>query len=465
MIKKTIFPVISGLFLSCALAFGQVDYEPGYIVKNNNDTLWGFINLKANNVNCKKCEFTTDKSVPARTYYPGDIQVYKIENNKYYVSKEVTLDSVPVKLFLEYLVDGIADLFYVRLDEEDYYFLEKGGEMYRLSNEAKTVHYTANSTAEARRYGEGGTFVQHSNQYIGMLSIAFSDCPDLKNEINKTGFNYKQLIKLTKDYHNKMCSGSGLIDYTKSQQSVADSKPRESSSESASAGNSKPQGSEAKDKPVENSGSACISYSKSANGKVFLEPYLGIIYSRLGLLTSKQYDNNTNYIAGLNLRLLPARSHYLWNLLLGVNFSQNSIEKKFYHNLDDYINPVLIHADYSLLRIPISIEYTFPTGKLRPFIMATYTNSFLLNATSEARPVYEYPGGTSTIGAPYDEEIETIDFGVGGGFGLKYSNGDKGYGFLKCEYEYRLSYASFNAVTDNLNAHSIIFAVGYGFKL
>jgi hypothetical protein len=421
MLKSKILPVLSGLILSCTLVFGQTDYKPGYIIGNNNDTIRGYINLRPNNINCKECDFTTDKTAPARTYYPGNIKAYRVEDSKYYVSREVSVDTVPAKFFLEYLVDGIVDLFYLKLGEEDYYFLEKNGEMYRLSNEAKTVKYTPSSSTEAMRYGAEETFVQHSNQYIGMLSIAFADCADLKKEINQTAFGYNQLIKVTRDYHNKMCS-----DYQ------------------------------------------CIDYSKSTKGKVYFEPYAGVIYSRLGLLTSKQYVNNTNYLVGFNIRLLPVKSHYLWNLIVGVNYSRNSLEKKFYHDLksSDYINPVLIKADYSILRIPISIEYTFPTGKLRPFVMATYTNSFLLNETSQVRPVYEYPnGGTSDIGVPYDDEIETFDYGLGGGFGLKYSNGDNGYGFLKCEYEYRLSYVSSNQMSDNLNANSIIFSVGYGFRV
>jgi hypothetical protein len=400
--KKNILLILLSFYITCTLVYGQWDYKPGYIITNSNDTIRGFVDLKANNINCRRCGFSTNEASDPKIYLHNDIKEYRIENTKYYVSREVVINSIPEHLFLEYLVDGIVDLYYLAQIDYDYYFLEKNGQMYLLSNEKKVINYSLQSITAARKFGSGEKFVQSSNRYIGMLSIAFNDCPDLKAHINNMDFDYKQFIKITKDYHNRVCT-----DYQ------------------------------------------CIDYSRSTQTKVYAEPYIGIINSRLCLKEHSQYEKNTTYIVGINFRILPVKSYYLWNMLIGVNFSKNQLDEDYGTWYDDE----WLKADYSVVRFPLSVEYTIPVRTIKPFLVATFTNAIIIN--KDIAEHYSYERDTQN----------RLNYGLGMGLGVKYSKGDKGYGILRCDFEHRESYSKSTNIFDYTYANSVIFTLGYGLKL
>ena len=97
-----------------SISYGQRDYKPGYIITNKNDTVHGFINLKSNYQNSRQCEFKRNIDQEPDTYLPFDIKGYRVENSKFYVSKEVPLNDTTEKVFLEYLVEGIVNLYYLK---------------------------------------------------------------------------------------------------------------------------------------------------------------------------------------------------------------------------------------------------------------------------------------------------------------------------------------------------------------
>jgi hypothetical protein len=415
--------LITGFLIASFTLFSQADYKPGYIITNDNDTLRGYINIKSNEVNSQRCEFKQSNENEKKIYTPGEIKGYRIEGMKYYISKEVKMDSVSKIIYLEYLVDGIADLYYLKDGDRSLYFIEKNGELYTLTSEEEIVHYTPQSiTEERKRGGKAVEYTRQSNKYIGMLNIAFNDCPELKTKINSTGFSYGPLIKITKEYHKKMCLGY-----------------------------------------------ECIDYSKSTEKNIFIEPVAGVIITKVGLETSKQTKNYRSYIIGANVRFLPLHSHYVWNLLIGINYSQFRLDEIFRHNLDEAIgivNPAKIKANYSIISIPISIEYTFPFGKLSPFLMGTLTNCILINDEYESRGVYENLDGSYVLGFPDEKfELKKYHYGLGGGAGLKYKTNDKTYAYLKCAYEYRKCASSSMEIYDYLTYNSIIVTMGFGFRL
>ena len=126
-------------FQYCYISFGQGNFRPGYIVTYNSDTLRGFIKLKSNFENSKSCIFKTEKNQIPKILSPDDIRAYRIENGKYYLSKEIEIDSLKKKVFLEYLVNGIVNLYYYKDPLNEYYFIEKDKILSRLSNEGSIV--------------------------------------------------------------------------------------------------------------------------------------------------------------------------------------------------------------------------------------------------------------------------------------------------------------------------------------
>jgi hypothetical protein len=172
---------ISTLFM-CNYVNAQNDYRSGYIITLMNDTIYGIINLKSNNQNSKSCEFKNSPEANVRLFSPDDILAYRIEESKYYVSKNIQTDSILKKVFLEFLIDGIVDLYYYKESQNETFFLEKDNILYQLNNDKKEI------------YKKDILYVTNSKQYIGVLNYAFQDSPEVSKQIKGTDFDYKSLL-------------------------------------------------------------------------------------------------------------------------------------------------------------------------------------------------------------------------------------------------------------------------------
>ncbi len=96
------------------------------------------------------------------------LKAYRIENGNYYISKDVTIDSLKQKVFLEYLVKGIVDLYYLKDSQKEIYFLEKDNQMIPLSNDASIVTISSNDGSEKN-------YEKKSNQYKSVLTYLFQN--------------------------------------------------------------------------------------------------------------------------------------------------------------------------------------------------------------------------------------------------------------------------------------------------
>jgi hypothetical protein len=392
-----------------AICNGQGNYKPGYIITNNSDTTRGFIKMQSNYQNSINCNFEEDKNQSFKNFSPNEIKGYRIENSKYYVSRDIVLDSIKQKKFLEYLVKGIVDLYYYKDIGKEYYFVQKDTMLVLLSNDELIV--TVKETGPGGEYEK--SYLKNSNQYKRILQFLFKDSPEVLKEIPNTAFDYRPLIKITKDYHNSVCKNNECIDFTKST-------------------------------------------SKS----LYLESYFGIINSWMGLKTSKDYSHDLKPYLGLQLRLKPFKGISRWNFLVGLNYSTNS----FYGDFDNYLylpwlETYQIFAKYSIIRVPLVLEYTLSSKKFQPFISASYNNTFLFNTEQKVMRINTFN--------TYEEKtyFRKYEYGASIGFGLRYNLNGKSYFYLKNEVEYRMPSANLNWVLDYQRFYSWLINFGYGFKI
>jgi hypothetical protein len=400
------------IFLQISLTtFGQKGFDPGYVITNNFDTVRGFIKIKPNDLNSKSCEFMKSGDQNPKTYSPEDIRSYRIGNRKYYVSKEVVIDSVMQKVFLEYLVNGIADLYYLKLPEKEYFFIDKGNLMTELSNEGKNISVVV----DANKFNEREvTYYKPSNQYKRMLKVLFQDSPEIMKKIDNTNFEYRSLINITVDYHNSVC----------------------------------------KDR-------SCIDYTKSNNQNIFIEPFAGIIISDMILKESTGHDINTLPYFGFQLRFKPFKGSTLWDLLFGLSYSTNNFDGFYKNSLEPSgfgVHSIVtweLACKYSILRIPVSAEYTFATKKLKPFFSIGFDNILILN------PSYHALMSGSMESSPF----RTYQASLMGGFGLKWQFKNTSYLFIKNEIEYRRPVAFFGWIFDYHRVLSDLVSVGFGIRI
>lgn len=187
----------------CFYVNGQNDYYKGYIVNNNNDTIYGYINNKGAKSNTLWCYFRNNINSETIKYNPDEILSYSIIDNKYYISKTIVQNGVDKKLFLEYLIDGIVDIYFYR-DEYDHYFVDIGDStLVELKNEQKEY------------YVNGKKCYKNSNEFVGTLKYAFKESPVIMNELNYVDLDHNSLIKIAKRYNDEICTDQQCTIYSR----------------------------------------------------------------------------------------------------------------------------------------------------------------------------------------------------------------------------------------------------------
>lgn len=180
----------------------QSDYTPGYIVKNNGDTVRGLLLLRSPKKNCQKCVFRLNEKQKKQTFSAQDIQSYRFDNSLYYVSHEIKLDGKPTKVFLEWGVKGRLDLyFYYSKGNPNRYFVDKSdsGFCELLNTKQETVN------------AAGASDIHEQKEFAGTLAVMLKDCPSLVPEIYKSTLETKNLIRLSTDYQNRVCPDEKCI--------------------------------------------------------------------------------------------------------------------------------------------------------------------------------------------------------------------------------------------------------------
>lgn len=195
-----------GIFflLSIPELLAQANFRNGYIIYHNNDTIQGLIDYRGNKANTKKCTYRVDSNSENQIYTPDEIKAYRFTNSKYYISKPVPIGIDTQNLFLEYLINGIVDVYYYRDNYGEHYLVEDStGHLYELKNEEKKV--SVNNTV----------YFKESKEYIGILKALLKKSPPIAKKVDNVRLSHKSLISLTRDYHNEICSDEECIVYEK----------------------------------------------------------------------------------------------------------------------------------------------------------------------------------------------------------------------------------------------------------
>ena len=186
--------------------FSQSDFVPGFIQITKYDTIFGLIKETGNISNSRECVFRKTLSEPNQYYYFDDIYGYRFKDGKYYISRKFVSNGDSLTLFLEYLVDGIVDLYFYRDSEGDHYLIEKENlPLKEISRQNKLL------------YENGTAYLPRSLVHSNIVKYYMYDCPDLFKEIEDINIpQQKNLIQLTKKYHNITCPDKNCIIYQKS---------------------------------------------------------------------------------------------------------------------------------------------------------------------------------------------------------------------------------------------------------
>jgi hypothetical protein len=194
--------VIACLFLLGIQAFAQRDYKPGFVVTNQGDTINGDIDDEGGIYNSENCYFKSATDSLHKNFKPGEIKAYRFTNGKYFVSRRVVLDKQEKKVFLEFLVDGKADLYYLA---PKLFFIEKNGEKMQVLQSTEKI-FMRNS---------GDLYSRELKEYKGIMCAYLKDCPELYYKISNSPFEQSNLIVITAEYNKRICPDEECIIYSK----------------------------------------------------------------------------------------------------------------------------------------------------------------------------------------------------------------------------------------------------------
>lgn len=195
--------------MSTSLLNAQSNFKQGYIITNDNDSLIGLIDFRTDKSNSNVCRFKESETSKVQTFYPSDIAKYRfVDEGKYYVSREIIIKDAPRKVFLEYLVQGMMNLYYYK--DWDW-TLESDSEMeyYFFENPDGVMMPVTKKPDEMVNYKK-----KEDGRYIGMLGSVFKDYPAITSHLDKTRFDRESMIGLAKDYHTITCApGQECIEF------------------------------------------------------------------------------------------------------------------------------------------------------------------------------------------------------------------------------------------------------------
>lgn len=193
--------LLSGLLFLSISIHAQTDFRKGYVVTINNDTLFGEVDYRKDLLMGKVCRFRLNEKSPDLRYSPLDIIEYRFIDSKYYVSKDID----GKKAFLEFLLKGQVNLYYLNDEKGEHYYLEKEG-----------VPLTEIPYEEGIRYKDNNRYFYTSTKHIGILNYFMQETPELRESIEKMGKpQHDNMISLAENYHNIVCKDQSCVIYEK----------------------------------------------------------------------------------------------------------------------------------------------------------------------------------------------------------------------------------------------------------
>lgn len=351
------------LLISCLLtAQAQTKYKPGYIITNNGDTIRGFIDYRTDQTNSKVCHFKNELADKEKSFNPGDIAGYRFtEAGKYYTTKIISLNGTQRTVFLEYLLQGIMNLYFYsddtssQTDGMNYYFFEnENGEFVSVKKIPDTVV----------KDEEGHQVMNVDKKFRSSFNYIFRDCEPIRKAAANTEFTHQSMIDLTKSYHHLVCkTGEECIEFE-----TTEDKHRFKTRFSFYGG-----------------------FEYAAYSNIFLEansvdpdknfsPMIGaqmnISVPRLNKSLSFQVDLSLTKQQGETSRSFPENSHKLYYLVSSVNSNTSEghfAEAAYYIETLKYI-----HTSYKL-SVNLGAKYTYHKGKVRPCMEAGVLTYYHIN--------------------------------------------------------------------------------------
>lgn len=198
-------------------------YKPGYVVKHNNDTLYGRIYDGGLLMNTKTCYFKSDAFDAIQSFKADDIKAYMIGDNKRYESAK---NEKGKWVFMEVLLQGELNLHYLwNAKDIEFYMHKKDQRRVPLINMLvpKPIPFD-HPTATAPIYHSSGENYRNFELrlYRDSLYQLLDSCKAILPELYDLEYHKKYLMQISKNYLSETCMDANCISYEKDLRKIRD---------------------------------------------------------------------------------------------------------------------------------------------------------------------------------------------------------------------------------------------------
>jgi hypothetical protein len=201
-------------FLKCLAIFisihftlsAQQNFEPGYIVKHNQDTVRGFAEVALNRDLTRSVKFKNGESSELKEYKPVDLLGFGIGNDRYSSMHflNTAQDSVMETAFVKQLIRGEYSLYSYSKEDLVFYLLQKD----------TTVYFLYDRVTD--NLGE----IKQEGNYMNYMNLISVSCEKLSNMYSRVLYNEKDLTDFVLKADNCSSNEKATSYYQKAKSTV-----------------------------------------------------------------------------------------------------------------------------------------------------------------------------------------------------------------------------------------------------
>ncbi|MCV9388059.1 hypothetical protein [Reichenbachiella ulvae] len=346
-------------------------------------------------------------------FSPKDIKAYRYTDSKYYISEHIETADGSKQIFIEYLIDGIVDIYYYFDDTGGHYLIDSDGKLLPLEIKEREV------------YKDYNTYIMESKEYVGLLKYSFSQSPTLMRKAETARLDHKSLISLSYQYHQEVCADQSCVIYEKQMPSVL------------------------------------VNFGPLIGSQmVWLKSGENAYPNDRRYLNGNFYTSTPSAIIGIfariNLPNVDERVHLQYEASY-QNWSATALNSRY---SDIYNSDIRneVTFDNQLFSNSIMLRFHFPSSRLRPVIaLGGFVDYIISNDFYRDRSVYQYddgvllPVGRIELLDPYQQ----FNYGFAVSSGLLCQTANKREVHLDLKYQFSPNYYI------SMTSHQVLLTLGY----
>ena len=188
------------LIMLPSMLYAQLNPKQGYVITNQNDTIYGTIDYLSDTKCANECHFQANGETDYKVYLPGEISAYRFaDDGVFYVTKTFEVEGNTETFFAEYLLQGGVSLFHHKRAGIDYYFFtDEEGKVASVKNIGSLTQYSSRTNTNAEKRAA-----------LREVSQMFANSDKAQHDLWVKDINTKNLTQITRDYDMEYCTSAG----------------------------------------------------------------------------------------------------------------------------------------------------------------------------------------------------------------------------------------------------------------